>query len=453
MSINESNSAIPKAFGIMMVIVILSMIAIFFMVLSSEEDGVIRDIMLDIPILQDMVSRKKVETDIQSFNEEENFSGEVAGDSSTSITSNTTDIEVGNIVNNSSDQDIDILYLSPSEVMREGEKAFLNLKLKDAKDIFMQNQDTDPVANYYLGLISSFEHDLNSVRAYFNRITELGGEEKIVIKSKEILKAFDEYNLYSGSTEDHLEVLLGRAYLNLGFTNLGIVKLKDAVKINPEYKDAYVLLGAAYMMLKDYGEAINYLTKALPTDRSEPNYYLGLAYFNQGKYQESILSFREAAELGYYPEIDLRKKLGEALLAVGKNSEAVKEFDRVIEINPLDASLYYQPIWVNLKLIKDVKKALYYAELSLSNNPKLALPHDYIGWVYLEASQYDMAKKYLDAALSIDPNLASAHFHIARYYENFSDLLNAEQHYQKVVEIDPYSEYGKDAEKELRKYL
>jgi len=453
---HEINNHIPKILGITFVVGILSVVVVVFLALSAEEEGIVRDIVKGIPILQDLIPQD-ITTETEVVNDIDNI------EEDSSDLNDEADIDV---IDDNSEQDkvvsIDVdekentdtinTFLSGSIVTQEGEKLFKELRLKEAKKIFIQVQDKDPVANYYLEMLVAYEHNNSATLAYMKRVKELGGNADLIMKSKEIIKAFDEFNLYKGSTDDHLAVLLGRSFINVGEVNLGIIKIKEAIKINPAYKDAYIILGSAYMILEDYSEAENNLVKALPIDRPEPNYYLGLARFNIGEYQKAILAFREALKLNYRPEIELRSKLGEALISVGKYDEALLEFNRVIEINPLDVGVYYEPIWVSINNFNNTEKALYYSELCLSNNPSNAMCHDYMGWVYIEANQYEMAKKYLDAAVVLDKNLASAYYHLGRYFESIGDFAHASQNFQLAISLEPNSVYGKESRKELSKF-
>lgn len=447
---------IPRVIGLVFVVGLISVFTVFFLSFSAEEDGTIRTIMLKIPIVKDLVPLKTIENDVDTSNVDINdpkedleilFDGEKKTEKKegTETTSETKDIPKVNPVIS------DGKFLSNDPKTIEGEKKFKSLQLKEARDIFIAQKDIDSVANYYLGLISAYENDAKSVRAYMQKVKEKSASENLILKSNEIIKAFDEFNLYRGSSADHLAVLLGRAFLNVGEPNLGIVKLKEALKVNPYYKDALVILGAAYMMQDNYKEAEKYLVQAMPVDRAEPNYYLGLVRFNLGKFNDAVLAFEEAKKKGYKPEVDLRNKLGETYLKLNKAEEALAEFNRVIELTPLNPEVYYNPIWINLKLLNNYEKALYYAEANLNSNPTLALSQDLMGWVYLEAGQYQMAKKYLDAALDIDKNLFSAYFHLAKYYEANLDLEQAKAHYKMVVALSPDSSLGIEAKKALEK--
>jgi len=457
MSDQENSNHFMKIIGIIFLISLFSVVGLLFLALSSEEDGLIRNVMLEIPLLQDLIPQERSEKYDESINgdlEEGSFDESILDDS-VIVNDDTNSVEEeSNVEIEISDEtdDVNIEYLSNSSEVRTAEILFRRLQLKEAQEIFVKYQDTDPVSNFYLGLIASFENDFQSSKAYFKRVQLLGGDVILQRNSKEIIKAFDEFYLYPGSTDDHLAVLLGRAYINIDQVSLGIVKLKQSLKINPYYKDAYVIIGAAYMMLEEYDQAINYLVQSLPTDRPEPNYYLGLARFNKSQYVEAITAFQEASDLGYHPELDLRVKLGESLMAVGKYEESLIEFDRSLDINPLDPELYYNPIWIYTNVLNDSEKALYYAELALSNNPQKSLPHVFLGWVYLSAAQYDEAKKYLDAAINLDPDSEAAYLYLGKYYESFADFDNAIAAFTQSYNLDSDSKYGKEAKKELNKY-
>jgi tetratricopeptide (TPR) repeat protein len=95
------------------------------------------------------------------------------------------------------------------------------------------------------------------------------------------------------------------ANLNLGKPDASISDLKGLVKIEPENAEAYLIMGVANSMKKDFKNSIPYYDKAISI---KPNF--AEAYFNRGVskgnlnlHNEAIPDYNKAIELrNNYPE-------------------------------------------------------------------------------------------------------------------------------------------------------
>ena len=80
--------------------------------------------------------------------------------------------------------------------------------------------------------------------------------------------------------------------------NQAIQHLKEALRIHPAYKNAYLLLGNAYNYLQQYENAIEAYKNALALDPdySEARRNLGITYKDAGKYfgEQKRASFHQA---------------------------------------------------------------------------------------------------------------------------------------------------------------
>lgn len=133
-----------------------------------------------------------------------------------------------------------------------------------------------------------------------------------------------------------------------------IKHLNKAVVIHPTYKNAYLLLGNAYLYLNQYENAINYYLKSLEID---PGYKdgignLAIAYQNAGQhYGEKEGNLSKSIEylkksLNLDPDnANTHRLLGVANGVAGNNLDAVAYFKRATELQPDNAD-----IWFNLSI-------------------------------------------------------------------------------------------------------
>jgi len=135
---------------------------------------------------------------------------------------------------------------------------------------------------------------------------------------------------------------LGIAYAKSGRYEEAIESLKQAIRLYPDFAWAHYSLGSAYGKSGKYKEAIESYKQAirLKPDFAKAHYSLGLAYFKSGKYQEAIKSYKRAIRLDP-DDKSAHYNLGIAYFESGMNKEAIESFKQAIKINPDDARAHF----------------------------------------------------------------------------------------------------------------
>jgi tetratricopeptide (TPR) repeat protein len=135
------------------------------------------------------------------------------------------------------------------------------------------------------------------------------------------------------------------AYFNRGRTRNGIKDYRGAIadfskviELNPRDKYSYSNRGYAYRQLGKSDEAIRDYRKSIEIDPKYVNGYQGLRtlYFQSGKYEKAI----EVLDIGLkniHNSATLWEMRGLCNLSLGKNAEAIKDYNNAIKFNP---SLY-----------------------------------------------------------------------------------------------------------------
>jgi tetratricopeptide (TPR) repeat protein len=125
--------------------------------------------------------------------------------------------------------------------------------------------------------------------------------------------------------------------------------LEKALKIHPNYKNAWLILGNANYFLKNYEDAISDYKRALDLDPSyvDANKNLAIAYRDAGKYfgekkndlNKAIKYLNEAYKMT--PEdYETVRLLGVAFAVSGNNEKAISYFLKAIELEPGNAGAY-----------------------------------------------------------------------------------------------------------------
>jgi tetratricopeptide (TPR) repeat protein len=103
----------------------------------------------------------------------------------------------------------------------------------------------------------------------------------------------------SGKSETALDWFNKALALNYTNPTKNIEYLSKAIKLKPDYADAYNERGIAYSQFGQYQRALADFNEAirLKPDNVNAHNNMGIAYFNMGQYQRAIESFNEAIRI------------------------------------------------------------------------------------------------------------------------------------------------------------
>jgi len=124
---------------------------------------------------------------------------------------------------------------------------------------------------------------------------------------------------------------------------VAVAHLNEAIKIHPNYKNAYLLLGNAHNYLKQYEASIQYYNKALEFDGGyvDAQNNLGITYRDAGKYYgETVQDFKKSIEylnkaFSMRPDDpDVVRLLGIANGASGNHTKAIELLTKFTQLKP-----------------------------------------------------------------------------------------------------------------------
>tara|TARA_B100000315_G_scaffold235154_1_gene249829 strand:- start:8942 stop:10795 length:1854 start_codon:yes stop_codon:yes gene_type:complete len=133
---------------------------------------------------------------------------------------------------------------------------------------------------------------------------------------------------------------LGSEYNKKGLNKLAVEEFKKAIELLPGHAESHYNLGKVYSDLRDYKNAATefLLTIQYAKDSYKAMFGLGNTYSKTGQYDKAIIFFNKADQAynriqnKSYP--DAIHNLGEVYGKMGKLSEAIKQFQKVLEIDP-----------------------------------------------------------------------------------------------------------------------
>ena len=165
----------------------------------------------------------------------------------------------------------------------------------------------------------------------------------------------------------------------LAMVNKAVGHLNQAIKIHPNYKNAYLLLGNAHNYLKEYEKSISYYEHALSldSDYADALNNLGITYRAAGRYYgeekndlNKSLNYLLKAEQSNPNDLETIRLLGVVYGISGQADKAISYFTKVTTLQPNSA-----PAWLNL------------------------------GNAYGQAGDLQKAESFRQKAISIDPNV------------------------------------------------
>ncbi|MBK9735403.1 MAG: tetratricopeptide repeat protein [Saprospiraceae bacterium] len=162
-----------------------------------------------------------------------------------------------------------------------------------------------------------------------------------------------------------------------------LIYLNQAVRIHPTYKNAYLIMGNAYYYIKEYDNAVGAYENSLniDSDFADARTNLAIALRDGGRQAGEVAQNLQKAEELLRKSIDISPNDSETLRLLGvvngikgNHMEAIKYFEKVIQLDPKNASGF----------------------LNLSN-------------AYRNSGDPANADKYLQKAIELDPNILKNH--------------------------------------------
>ena len=282
-----------------------------------------------------------------------------------------------------------------------GYSAFSTKQTKEAKEYLSRVENTKEYgsqAKYYIGFMAYEGDDYTKANQYFEQVND---QERY----KEKLSYYQaDLNFKLGKFEKAIE--LAKAQM----------KKSDANEVSELSK----IIGESYFNLKQYAEAIPYLTKYKGKNGKWSNtdfYQLGYAYYKQGDFDKAISEFNKiiggkdsTAQNAYY-------HLGESYINLVKKPEALNAFRNASEMN------------FDLKIQEDAW--LNYAKISYEiGNPYQSVPQ--VLTAYLEKYPKTSYKEEIETLL-IDSYITSKNYKEALRLLDGKTSFENKVAYQKVA--------------------
>ena len=201
---------------------------------------------------------------------------------------------------------------------------------------------------------------------------------------------------------------LGTLLLHRHQPEAAVVELIKAIQIKPDFENAYVSAGSAYMLMGRIDDAVGYYLKALQIhpDSAEDWSNLATALLKQGKNDEAIADYKKAVALK--PDsAEMQYNLGRALADNSEWAEAITSYRVAIRLRPGDSRSHNN---LAIALIRTGMSDEAVAELrqAIQVNPNYPDAHYNFGCVLVSLGRKDEAVAQFAEALRLRPDYSDA---------------------------------------------
>jgi len=331
-------------------------------------------------------------------------------------------------------------------------RSYLSARNIEAAKNFIWNLSTeeeqnDPHIKYYKGIILILHKDFETARQIFHEIVTAGTSEeeelinvipdKLITYSQNFLDDYAIFDTYKEGDILYLEAMLAKTLTDVHEFEASIPLLYEVLNAKNNYRDAWLILGYAYLNTGKSLDAIDALTNAKEQEPEKPEtlFYLGLAYFANDEIDKAIFYLEQAEKYGYEPKEQVSLKLGDLYSIKNRNNDAVKKYEEVITLNKTNINVYIKTIYIYIDILDKPHRALAIAEEVFELYPEEAMSNNLMGWALAANSKFEEAKKYLGMAIQLNPDFDAAYLNTGWLYEKQGIETLAKEYYLKAYNL------------------
>jgi tetratricopeptide (TPR) repeat protein len=239
----------------------------------------------------------------------------------------------------------------------------------------------------------------------------------------------------------HTHFKLGSNYARLGMLPEAIKELKQASELKPADLQSHYLLALIYTAQKDNEGAAREYEFILQSfsDEDPENVeiygYLGQLYYSQGKYSEAVGQFEKILNINP-DDANIMYLLGSLYLDLNERDKAIRIFLNAIEADPNHDGSLNSLAYVYAEDGVKLDDALVMARKANDIDPENGAYLDSLGWIHYKRGEYEDALETLKQADNYlkDPVIYD---HIGDVYYQMNDYPKAQEYWKSSLELLP----------------
>uniref|UniRef100_A0A4W2IKX5 dolichyl-phosphate-mannose--protein mannosyltransferase n=1 Tax=Bos indicus x Bos taurus TaxID=30522 RepID=A0A4W2IKX5_BOBOX len=230
--------------------------------------------------------------------------------------------------------------------------------------------------------------------------------------------------------------------VDTGFPEKAVAHYQQAIKLSPSHHVAMVNLGRLYRSLGDNSVAEEWYKRALQVARkTEILSPLGALYYNTGRYEEALQTYREAVAL-QPSQRELRLALAQVLAVIGQTKEAEKMTSHIVSEETGCLECYRLLSAIHSKQ-EQHDKALDAIDKALKLKPKDPKVISELfftkGNQLREQNLLDKAFESYKAAVELNPDQAQAWMNMGGIQHIKGNYVSARTYYERALQLVPDS--------------
>jgi tetratricopeptide (TPR) repeat protein len=213
--------------------------------------------------------------------------------------------------------------------------------------------------------------------------------------------------------------------------------LENIVRKNPNFVEAWMLLGSVYRALGQTSKVIEVCKKSLDYSPNDPRIWvnLGINYVENNQYEQAFEPLKKALSLDS-ANPSAWYSLGMALLAKKECDQAIEAFQKTVKLDPNRVNAWIV-LASTLDDTKQFTQAIAAYKKALELQPSLFEALTGLGMTYVNKGDYIKAIDFYEKSLKINPNEAAIWFHLGTTLSKANKLDRAIDAIKEGLRIDP----------------
>lgn len=167
-------------------------------------------------------------------------------------------------------------------------------------------------------------------------------------------------------------------------------------------------------------------------DSPEFHFYLGIAYYQESRYQDALDTYYAGIEIipdeNTPMKSDFYGQIGDIYYQMGQMDDVYKAYDEALKYNDKNIMVLNNYSYFLSLDKKDLKKAERMSSQTIRMEPDNATYLDTYAWIFFVQGDYSLAKIYIEKAISSDTTNSS------ELYDHYGDILYKVGDTDKAVE-------------------
>ncbi len=238
--------------------------------------------------------------------------------------------------------------------------------------------------------------------------------------------------MYEADAETY--VIMAKAQVGLGRHGEAQSYVQRAIELDQSNVEAQSLYASILVSIQGIEPALVYVDSLIDTYSQITDYRVtkGELLLKEERYGDAITALKEARSL------DPRNKkalllLGRALHAQGQNSDALQTYLEAAEMDPSDAVPIFMTGLIYSEDVRTLKDAVRQFQRVLKINPRHPRAHIQLGYAYLRQNMGQEALAEAELERAVNPELADAAVLAAEAHFTLKQYEKCANEYQKAV--------------------